>query len=500
MEIAAIVVGVAYLYAVRFPFLLFPISFSLWYLSMDLTPLWPGFDKLPYQDSDRLRARISVAMGVLMMLLGYASETISGSDPDLGFWLHFFGLLTFYVATNFIRSSSDIYSSLFLLISLSFILIGSRLDRMTFQVFGTIGMIGYVVSLCNLSIKPSGSLWLWLLKGGVAAALFSQAVRGGGNIEVLGGLICVVAFNFSFINFLTSSELYSLVLLVTNLGFVGIASLFTRPLDLWVFTLPDIELGFALLTSMAVLVYHARLFVEYAKNSLDGFFGHLYLLYKLLMSVGLSFVFMFLHQPHFAWVGGVGMLLVALSYYRRSLKTTPHETAYSILSFSVTLLCVAFSLFLVSNLLYLISCVFLLFFTLIMLSQQKVLGCFCAVLLILVSVPLNSKFVIVIGAIYIILYLAHLAHVTFRDSLLFPLVLIALGLGMIGVAIQYQQFEAAIHESFYSMMPKSLQSLSSVSIYSLWEEGSIYDWPFHLSRPGGASNRLRWCGFCGPGH
>ena len=39
MEIAAIIVGVIYIWFVRFPFLLAPVSFSLWFLSMDLAPL-----------------------------------------------------------------------------------------------------------------------------------------------------------------------------------------------------------------------------------------------------------------------------------------------------------------------------------------------------------------------------------------------------------------------------------------------------------------------------
>jgi hypothetical protein len=39
MEVGTILAGSIALKFIRFPFLTFPIAFSLWYMSMDLTPL-----------------------------------------------------------------------------------------------------------------------------------------------------------------------------------------------------------------------------------------------------------------------------------------------------------------------------------------------------------------------------------------------------------------------------------------------------------------------------
>ena len=482
MEITTVVMGVAYLSMVRFPFLLFPISFSLWYLSMDLAPLVPGWRISSYTT---IRIRISIAMGIAIMLLGYTSETVLGSNPDLGFWLYFFGLLTFCVALNFDFPSSDLYGSLFLLVNMGLVLIGSHLNRTTFHVFGTLGVIEYVVGIYSMRIKTSDSIVLWLLKALVAASLFSQAVSRHGNIEVLGGIVCVLAFNFNFIHFITSSEFYSLLLLTANLGFVSTSSLFSQSLDLWLFILPNIQYLFGLLTSLMVILFHAKIAVKYLKTIPTGLEAHSFLLYRFFSSVALAFVFVFLRQPHLAWIGALGITMAPLCYSQPSFNNNTHQQYKRIhrtITFIGLLFSVSFSIFLDSNILYLISCVVLLITTTSLLSDLKIQGCAFAVLLVLASIPLNSKFLITIGALYIISYLTHLAYNTFRDSLMFPLVLIGLGAVMIASAVQYQQFESDIHAGFDSIIPHTLKALLLRNIHSFWKEGSVTDWISFISK------------------
>ena len=70
MELATIVAGAFALRARKFPFLTFPIAFALWYMSMDLAPLFFGADELSFEQ----RAWISVAVGAVMI-----SSSRSGS-------------------------------------------------------------------------------------------------------------------------------------------------------------------------------------------------------------------------------------------------------------------------------------------------------------------------------------------------------------------------------------------------------------------------------------
>jgi hypothetical protein len=478
MEIATIAVGLGYLSVVQFPFLLFPVSFSLWYLSMDLTPLlygWTGFGH------GSTRAKVSIAVGLLMVVFGYITETTFGSEPDLAFWLYFFGLLTFWVAINFDYPYSDTSGSLFLLCNLTLILIGSRLNRYTFYVFGTIGIIEYVGSLCWGVIKTSNSLLLWLLKVLVAAALFAQAVRYSGNVEILAGVVCVLAFNFNFIVFLNSSELHYLLLLATNLGFVGVSSLFIRPLDLWLFTLPDIAPLLSLIFSVTVLLFHAGVVVRHFKKRL-GCSGCLYLTYRVVVSIAVSLLFISMQMPHYSWVGGVGIPAVFICVFSaQETVDARRQLPYNITAFIGHLFGVVFSLFLASNVLYLVCCVCLLITTLHMLNKHKISGCFFALLLFLFSVPLNSKFLITIGAIYMFSYLSYLAHRIFKNSLLFPLALVCLGMCLIAGAIQYQKLEASIHGGFYALLPEVVYSLHSVGAGPYREMITHFDFAAVLS-------------------
>ena len=491
MEITTVVVGLVFLWVVRFPFLLFPVSFCLWYLSMDLAPLYPNFERLPYHEMFEIRRRVSLVFGAAMILIGYLLEKSLGSHPDFGFWLYLFGLITFATAMICHLPRDDLFGSMFLLVNMGLVLIGSHLNRTTFYVFGTLGVIEYAMVLFNLRIKVSNSLLLWLLKALTAAALFSQAVRREGNFEVLGGLVCILAFNFNALTLLPSGEVYAVILLLTNLGLVAVTNLLTRPLYLWFFTLPSDMFPVSLICSLSVAMFHASLLIKYLPSRPYTVSGYIYSTYRIAASVVVSFAFVCLRQPHFAWIGGLGIPIVAYCF-SQGLRWNSRRQAdgYSsaalatanVFAFFVLLLGISFSLFLQSNLLYLICCVAMLMSTLSLLSNWKGFGCVLSVALILLSVPLQSKFMITIGAIYLFLYLSYLAFDVFKNSLLFPLALIFLGLGVIYAGVQYQQRELFIQELFNSWTPTSLQNLLGQNIDSFWEPLGRYDWYHILSK------------------
>ena len=501
MEVATIICGLGYVRIVHFSFLLFPVSFSLWFLSMDLAPLYPNKKGMNFFE---IRRCISVAFGMGMILLGYLMEQRLGSEPDLSFWVYLFGLMTFTGALQCSFPHDDLRGSVILLINMGLILIGSRLNRTTFHVFGSIEIIMYTLAYFSTKIKMSNSVFLWVLKALCAAALFSQALRRGGNFEVICALVCVVAFNFNSIAFLTSGRLYNIFLLLTNLGFVVSAAAFSRPFDLWLFTLPDIFVS--LICSLPVAIFHAKIFIKYLASGPTSHGSYAYLTYRLLASVAISFIFVFLRQPRFASLGGLGIPAVAivLSPSLRAAILTNMNSRYNrqhgrneenvgkivalILSTFITLLFgIAFSIFLQSNILYLICCMSMLISILSLMNKWKELGCLLAVFLILFSVPLQSKFVITIGAIYIFFYLSYLAYDVFKNSLLFPLALIGIGIGLIYSGIMYQRHESTLHSQFQGLIPAPVQALMTQTISSLWEEGGKYDWYCYIE-----STRFSW--------
>ena len=482
MEVATVVCGLGYLRIVRFPFLLFPVSFCLWFLSMDLAPLYPRKNGL---DLFEIRRRVSVAFGMGMILLGFLMEQRLGSEPDLSFWIYLFGLIAFMGAFQFSFPHDDLQGSVLLLVNMGLILIGSHLDRTIFHVFGTIEIVIYTVAYFLTAIKMSSSFFLWVLKALCAAALFSQALRRDGNFEILCALVCVAAFNFNSITFLGSGgEFYAIFLLLTNLGFVATAGAFSRPLDLWLFTIPESLLPIGLICSLLVAIFHVTVLTRYFASVPTSLHSYVYLAYRILASVVISYVFVFLRQPSFAWVGGLGIpaAVVVLSPSLRFLVShgRDHSNGQDLtpitVCFFTLLFGISFSIYLQSNVLYLVCCVFMFTSVINLMAKRADVGCLLAIFLVLLSVPLQSKFVITIGAIYLFLYLSHLAYNVFKNSVLFPLALIGIGISLIYSGVMYQRYEAKLHSWFQGLCPDAIQALTSQTISSFWELDGKFDW------------------------
>jgi hypothetical protein len=87
----------------------------------------------------------------------------------------------------------------------------------------------------------------------------------------------------------------------------------------------------------------------------------------------------------------------------------------------------------------------------------KLVYCLVNVALILISVLLDRRVFMVFGALGIFGYLGHLAYTVFKDSLLFPFALSALGLAVIWLGIQYQRNRAAIEATILSVVPAGLR-------------------------------------------
>ena len=489
MELATILTGLAYLSVVRFPFLLCPVAWMLWFLSMDLAPFFPDWYK-GWRGIFEIRRQLSVVFGLGMMIVARIFEIKLGANPDFGFWLYLFGLLGFWCAVTFDFPEYDLRGSFYLLLNIALCLIGSHLNRTTFHVFSTMGMVAYTVGLCNNHIKMESSFLIWFLKAFAAAGLFAQALRTGGSIEILAGVVCLIVFNFNAIRFMGSGEHYYLFLLASNLGFLSCVSSFQRPIDLWLFASPDASRLLALLCSLSVGVFHMGL-IKYTISPDNQEVPIVYHTYRLCASVCLAIVFVFFRQPGYAWVGGLGIPLVAVNtsvLLRKALihssgrPTARENGVIKVVTFLVLLLGITLSLYLETIILYFVCCVALLVFVILQMNDWKVGGCLLAIFLILLSVPLQSKFLITIGAIYIFFYLSHLAYDTFKDSILFSLALIGVGLAIITLGYLYQTNEAEIQPVFEHFTPNAVKIILDRPLSMDWQAHGILDWYYTVSQ------------------
>jgi len=144
MELGTLMAGVLALWRARFPFLVFPIAFTFWYLSMDLTPVifGPGFS---WADSDfawEKRMVVSICFGLLVMLLAYFVDW--RVKEDMAYWLYWSGLLAFWSGISILNSYSELGRFFYAFTNLVVIGLGVILQRRMFLAFGAIGVFGYL--------------------------------------------------------------------------------------------------------------------------------------------------------------------------------------------------------------------------------------------------------------------------------------------------------------------------------------------------------------------
>jgi hypothetical protein len=92
----------------------------------------------------------------------------------------------------------------------------------------------------------------------------------------------------------------------------------------------------------------------------------------------------------------------------------------------------------------------------------KAVYCLINIGLVFLAVFLMRRVYAIFGAIGIAAYLGHLADEVFADSLLFPIALSAIGLGIIGAGIFYFRKRAAIHAWLDANLPPALAKLRPV--------------------------------------
>ena len=124
----------------RFPTLLFTLCFSLWFLSMDLTPLLHGGDgaNLPW----RAYARVSLAFG--LGILGAAYGVDRRTERDHAFWLYLFGTLAFWGGLSLLDSGSEWGRLAYGAINLGLVFLSLPLQRGVLALFGLLGFFGYL--------------------------------------------------------------------------------------------------------------------------------------------------------------------------------------------------------------------------------------------------------------------------------------------------------------------------------------------------------------------
>jgi len=89
----------------------------------------------------------------------------------------------------------------------------------------------------------------------------------------------------------------------------------------------------------------------------------------------------------------------------------------------------------------------------------KLLYCGINLAMIAAGAALSRRVFAVFGGLGVAGYLGHLSHTVFRDSMLFPVALTAIGLAVIAAGVWWQRHEDAVGERLRSYLPASVRDL-----------------------------------------
>eukprot|EP01122_Echinamoeba_exundans_P000347 TRINITY_DN1030_c0_g2_i1.p1 TRINITY_DN1030_c0_g2~~TRINITY_DN1030_c0_g2_i1.p1 ORF type:complete len:500 (-),score=71.54 TRINITY_DN1030_c0_g2_i1:153-1652(-) len=93
-----------------------------------------------------------------------------------------------------------------------------------------------------------------------------------------------------------------------------------------------------------------------------------------------------------------------------------------------------------------------------------------ALLAIVIGVIIDSKLLVVVGSVFLLRFVSHLAFKIFKNSLLFPFALVAIGLSVIYVGIQYQTHHAAIRDHLFRLINLDKVLDSIVEFFSTFSQ------------------------------
>lgn len=146
IEFVTLFVGAILLWKYKYPFIMFPVTITLWYLSMDLVVLFIGDDYYSYD----IRRQFSLYFGICLTLFGIYIDYRSNRNKDFSYWLYLVGVASFWFGMTLNDSDSELAKFIYFLINFAMLVLGSLLLRKVFWLFGSIGSIIYFAHLSDL--------------------------------------------------------------------------------------------------------------------------------------------------------------------------------------------------------------------------------------------------------------------------------------------------------------------------------------------------------------
>lgn len=149
MEIATLAMAVVALSFFRLPFLVMPVSVTLWYMCMDIAMRMTQYDENTFSFY-QIYQHTSIWYGLVVCAFALIVDAYTrASEKDFAFWLYLSGLVTFWGALTSMDSSSELAKLAYGGMNVFMILLGGALSRRVVSVFGAAGLALYMGHLAS---------------------------------------------------------------------------------------------------------------------------------------------------------------------------------------------------------------------------------------------------------------------------------------------------------------------------------------------------------------
>lgn len=150
LELGTILVSLLVCYFFRFPLILAPAAFSLFYMSMDITPLIFGKSDFSLGECKLF----SLIFGLITIVASYIVD-LRQRKEDYAFWGYLFGTAIFWGSLSLMESKSEFSAFLYCLLNVFMIFISVFLRRLVFMAFGAAGVFAYIGHLVYKIFRDS---------------------------------------------------------------------------------------------------------------------------------------------------------------------------------------------------------------------------------------------------------------------------------------------------------------------------------------------------------
>ncbi|PWB82765.1 MAG: hypothetical protein C3F11_10165 [Methylocystaceae bacterium] len=151
MELGTIAAALTAIIFFPFPFLVMIVAFALWLMSMDLTPWLLQTDHFTFEQ----RANVSLLFGIVMIGFAWLVDLRRWRSGDFAYWLHLFGLLTFWGGLTAQHSGDEIGKAVYCAVNIGLVFLSLALMRRAYAVFGAIGISLYLGHLASEVFQDS---------------------------------------------------------------------------------------------------------------------------------------------------------------------------------------------------------------------------------------------------------------------------------------------------------------------------------------------------------